>query len=144
MKTLALVMTIFLSLSYCLASASHAETTFYKCPPEISVRWSVDSVPSGWETSAAAENLVRHFLSAVTFSHGHPRERAFLRPANREELGDGKTREFYQLSYPDSPQGWLICMYLNTPATVFKPLVKRHQSCEVTYASQTISAIECR
>ena len=127
-----------------LIACSSAGAEPYQCPASISANWSVPVVPSGWQTSGVNSNLARHFLSAVTFTLGPPSERAFLRPSDKRDAGAGKTTEVFELSPAQGHEGWLVCMYLNTPAVVFKPLAEKPQRCEVTYSDKAVSAIECK
>ena len=137
------VLHIVIALVVVLISGQAPATT-YQCPASISANWSISAVPNGWQTSDVSRNSGRHPLSAVTFTHGHPSEGAFLRPSDRKESAGGKAVETYELSQRDEHAGWLVCMYLNTPAVVFKPLAARHQRCEVSYLNKAVSTISCR
>lgn len=114
------------------ACSTHAEDVF-RCPPEISVSWSIPEPPTGWDVSGAQEGRrVVHYLVSVTFSDGAPEDGAFLRPTETRELkGGGAVIEKYDFSDRVNPTIWLICRYGNTPATLSKSIPEELKSCEV-------------
>ena len=122
---------VLLTLS-CSARAEHV----FKCPPEISVSWSIPSPPTGWQVSNIPEDLsAEHYLVSVTFSDGPPEEGAFLRPTVTRDSkveGGGSVVEIYDFTSRVNSTIWLICRYGNTPAILSKNISSEVESCEVS------------
>ncbi|BBA36216.1 hypothetical protein sS8_4286 [Methylocaldum marinum] len=131
-ETLAYFCFVIMILTH--ACSTHAEDV-YRCPPEVSVSWSIPAPPTGWDVSGAQEGpRVAHYLVSVTFSDGPPENGAFLRPALTREVevdGGSVVIERYEFSDRVNPTIWLVCRYGNTPATLTKSIPAEMESCEV-------------
>lgn len=107
------------------------------CPSSIDVGDSRAAAPSGWERLGADEEggeRLRRSLRRVTFTDGHPRERAFLRPASRRSEANGDRTDVYSFS-PVSKEGiWLVCQYAQTRQSLSRPISAT--TCEVTETDQ--------
>ena len=119
-------------------STAYAEDTLLVCPTDISASWNIASVPDGWDT-LRSENIARHRLRAATFTDGHPKNQAFLKPYNADvSARTQKTRleDVYHFS-GEYPNGlYLVCSYRNTPAILFRRLPDTPKTCEVPYFEQ--------
>ena len=139
-----------LLLAFLSDAGVYAADSLYVCPTEIAAAWNVPSAPEGWETFGS-NTVVRHRLRGATFTDGHPKGQAFLKPYMTDtspRVNERVRRDLYQFSakYPDGI--WLVCGYQNTPAIVFKRLPDTPKSCEVSYpakaANTLVQAIRCR
>lgn len=132
-----------------MLTLSHAELatadTPYACPAELSVATSVTRVPEGWATLDSPEG--KHRLISATFANGHPKGLGYLRPSGNATT-PGKRREVYRFpaKYPNGV--WLVCLYRDTSAILFKRLTDVPQTCEVSYAgtasSLSVETISCQ
>ena len=89
-----------------------------------------EAPPSGWERlGAPEESSAPRSLRRVTFSDGHPREKAFLRPSSSRSEANGDRTDVYRFS-PVSKDGiWIVCQYEDTHQTLSRPLIA--STCEV-------------
>ena len=107
------------------------------CPSPIDVGDSRAAPPSGWERLGTDEEdgeSLRRPLRRVTFTDGHPRERAFLRPTSSRSKANGDRTDVYSFS-PVSKDGiWLVCQYAQTRQSLSRPITAT--MCEVTESDQ--------
>lgn len=107
------------------------------CPDSIDVGDGRAAPPSGWERLGADEEggeRLRRTLRRVTFTDGHPRERAFLRPTSSRSEANGDRTDVYSFS-PVSTEGiWLVCQYAQTRQSLSRSISAT--MCEVTENDQ--------
>jgi hypothetical protein len=124
-----------------------AAESVHVCPARIDAAWNVASAPEGWDAFGSG-TVERHHLRGATFTYGHPRARAFLKPSATPLDRSAPRTDVYRFSasYPDGV--WLVCRYVNTPAIVFKRLPGSPKSCRVTHpvnaARSAVQTIACR
>lgn len=99
------------------------------CPDSLDV--SKVLAPPGWEILGADETgAARPRLRHVTFTDGHPREKAFLRPTSNRSTANGDRTDVYMFS-PVSKDGiWLVCQYAGMRQSLSRPITAT--MCEVT------------
>jgi len=138
----------FIVFVFLIQVACASAESVYVCPAEIDTSWHISSPPQGWETlNSDAKTNVRHQLDYATFTDGHPRELAFLRPAREESTSDERgefSTSIYEFTGV-SPDGiWLVCGYSDTPAIIMKRLSATHKSCRVKYSQDIpVQSISC-
>ena len=100
------------------------------CPSSLVVGDLREAPPSGWERLGAHEESSEpRSLRRVTFSDGHPREKALLRPYSTRSEANGDRTDVYRFS-PVSDDGiWIVCQYEHTRQMLFRPLTA--STCEV-------------
>lgn len=129
-------------LAFLLPVVADAADPSHVCPAEISAVWSIPSPPEGWNT-LEIDPVARHRLRGATFTDGHPKGQAFLKPydaATNAPGTKGLRRDVYHFTaaYPDGI--WLVCRYQDTPAIVFKRLSETPKSCDVSYSMNAANA----
>jgi hypothetical protein len=117
------------------------------CPESIEVSSEARATHAGWQVlDQPAGHFERYPLRAVTFTDGHPRERAFLRPASsREDASNGERTDVYQFSSVSAEGIWLVCQYRETRELLFRPVDAT--VCEVTSTDRPdrpVAAVNCR
>ena len=118
----------FLVTSFiCFAAVARAQPD---CPGSLVVGDLRQAPASGWERLGAQEERgAPRNLRRVTFSDGHPREKAFLRPSSSRSGANGDRTDVYKFS-PLSKDGiWIVCQYEDTYQTLSRPLTA--STCEV-------------
>jgi len=118
-----------------------------KCPQSIEVASEVRSTHEGWQSFGREDGKPeRHALRGVAFSDGHPRERAFLRPASsRESASRGERTDVYRFSGVSKDGIWMACQYRDTRQMLFRPI--NASTCEVTSTARPdrpIASVVCR
>ena len=126
-----------------VAGAANAQPA---CPESLDVVSEVRSAPPGWESLGPKEaRSERHRLRHVTFTDGHPRARAFLRPTSSRSSASGERTDVYKFS-PASQEGiFLVCQYVETRQSVFRPITAT--ACEVTEndrLDKPVQRVSCR
>ena len=114
------------------------------CPESLDIG-RAQVAPAGWERSGVAgSGTMRHQLRRVTFTDGHPREEAFLRPTS-SRLGDkGDRTDLYVFSAVSIEGIALVCQYADTPQSLFRRIAAT--MCEITINDQEkrVRRISCR
>ena len=104
------------------------------------------ALPQAWQARGAA--LVepravlrpqRRRLRRVTFSDGHPREKAFLRPYSSRSEANGDRTDVYRFSPVSNDGIWIVCQYERTHQTLSRPLTA--STCEVTASDRPESRV---
>ena len=132
-----------LALLVVFAGAAHAQPA---CPQSLDVVSDVRSAPPGWETFGREEaGNEHHRLRHVTFTDGHPREKAFLRPTSSRSNASAERTDVYKFS-PVSKDGiWLVCQYVDTRQSLFRPITAT--MCEVIESDRpgtSLPRVVCR
>jgi hypothetical protein len=100
------------------------------CPSSLVVGDLREAPPLGWERLGAhVESSERRSLRRVTFSDGHPREKAFLRPYSSRLEANGDRTDVYRFSPVSNDGIWIVCQYEHTHQTLSRPLTA--STCEV-------------
>jgi hypothetical protein len=136
-------------LSTALLLAFHAHGNAQTVCPEALQPGNTPVAPAGWEVFGVEEPRIgRHSLDRVTFTDGHPREKAFLRPITSRRRANGDRVDRYVFT-PVSEDGIaLVCEYANTRHSLFRRITAT--MCEVTAngqpqkARQRVRRIDCR
>ena len=136
-----------LLLLVCLALTCRETKAEEICPESIEVSSEARATDAGWQVlDRPAGHFERYPLRAVTFTDGHPRDRAFLRPASsRENAANGERSDLYEFSGVSGAGIWLVCQYRETRELLFKPV--NATVCEVTSTDrpdQPVAAVDCR
>jgi hypothetical protein len=128
-----------LTVALALAASSHAQDYPLSCPANVDAAAAVHNPPDGWQTLSPA-TAKSYPLAGASFANGHPQQQAFLKPYSSELIRrpssgapSGTRRMTYRFSGTYDDGIWLLCTYLNTPATLFQRLPKAPTACEVTY-----------
>jgi hypothetical protein len=138
---------LLMLIAWLTPATAGAADSQYVCPATIEAAWQITSPPDGWE-SFAGSVAERHHLSGVTFTSGHPRDRAYLKPYDTSKPGAnelGTTRYRFSATYPGGI--WLVCGYRNTPAIIFKRLPDTPVDCTVIWRARpgpSVQSITCR
>lgn len=110
------------------------------CPASIRVEQSPLEIPSGWQAvRLAGRELFR--LNGASFSDGHPKDGAILRPARTTRK---EARYDFTASYPEGL--WISCSYSETVVTIAQKLPDGVTSCMVEYGNKppgVITKIQC-
>jgi hypothetical protein len=136
-------------LSTSLLLAFHARGNAQTICPESLQPGNISVAPAGWEVFGVEEpRIKRHSLDRVTFTDGHPREKAFLRPTASLRKSNGDRVDRYVFT-PVSEDGIaLVCEYAHTRQSLFRLITAT--TCEVTAsgqpqkARQRVRRIDCR
>ena len=116
----------------------------HDCPGGIEVSGNeVISWQPGWQDLGLIGDE-SHRFSRVSFTDGHPQDRAYLRPTSSRDV-NGQRIDAYTFSAV-SPDGiWLVCHYRQTLHVLFKPI--EAESCAVTWSGrpdEPVESVVCR
>jgi hypothetical protein len=128
-----------------------SEEVTYVCPPTITVESKVSSLPEGWQTlSSQSSGSSPHYLEYATFTDGHPKMMAYLRPTTESPLTEKGSQKFqnstFEFSGVSADGIWLVCAYRQTEAIIFMRLPDDKKICVVTSSNQAdapVSKIAC-
>jgi hypothetical protein len=127
-----------------------ANETEYSCPPIIKVNSLIVSPPAGWlAMQSDSDKHNKRFLEYASFTDGHPRDLAYLRPSKEEDVVIGEETFNKSTFSVDgvSPEGiYLVCGYARTKATLAKAIGSTHSECMVlrSTATNTVKSISCK
>lgn len=112
------------------------------CPPSISVKEALDkTAPEPW---AARFDASSRALAGVSFFDGDPNDQRSIAPVRDSPLA-GRDRVATWRFGTSSVPVWLVCRYLDSGATLSRPLPTTYRECRATYgAGGIIKAIDCR